>query len=306
MYGNSDESSAEDYRVFPYIMSRVCPFFSFKSSRYSSMHYGIRFGTQKSKASTARVAMWKDLAIPAVYTLEASFMGPDATLSHFTAEQLMGIGKSVCLALGVFVRMRSSPTLEKLQPLLCGSKGGKLAMAPARGKREDNELARKIMGEIRDHRELLMLRMFGPEMCVSIAKQSQKQQDSGSDSSPSEDNLDQTELAEISPECAGAQSANLERIEVHVETKKRKKPSLFSNQRLVIALSRSGESTPETKAGAKTPAARPQWFFARPVVLPMQNLRGKSSVAAQYPDVSPYGGYSLVEYNMEVTIGGWR
>ncbi len=67
MYGNTSETNPEDYRLFPYIMSRLNSFFSFASSK---------FAVQKSKASTARIAMWKELGIPCVYTIEASFFGP--------------------------------------------------------------------------------------------------------------------------------------------------------------------------------------------------------------------------------------
>ncbi len=33
MYGNSDEDAPEEYRLFPYIMGKICPAFSYKSSR---------------------------------------------------------------------------------------------------------------------------------------------------------------------------------------------------------------------------------------------------------------------------------
>ncbi len=39
-----------------------------------------RFAVQKSKNSTARIAMWKELNVPYIYTLEASFLGPAASI----------------------------------------------------------------------------------------------------------------------------------------------------------------------------------------------------------------------------------
>lgn len=48
--------------------SKLCDYFSFEQSRFS-MH--------KSKEATARMAMWKEIKIPAIYTLEASFSGTD-------------------------------------------------------------------------------------------------------------------------------------------------------------------------------------------------------------------------------------
>ena len=34
MYGNTDEEKPEQYKLFPYIMHKICPFFSFEDSRY--------------------------------------------------------------------------------------------------------------------------------------------------------------------------------------------------------------------------------------------------------------------------------
>lgn len=50
MYGCSDKEKPEETRMFPYIMHKLCPFFSFKCSK---------FGVQKSKESTARITMWR-------------------------------------------------------------------------------------------------------------------------------------------------------------------------------------------------------------------------------------------------------
>ena len=49
-------------------LSKLCPFFV----------YGLsRFGNQRSKEATARIAMFNDLKIPAIYTMESSFCGND-------------------------------------------------------------------------------------------------------------------------------------------------------------------------------------------------------------------------------------
>jgi hypothetical protein len=51
------------------MLSKLNPYFLFESSR---------FGVQKSKAATARIALWKELKnIPTIYTLESSFAGVD-------------------------------------------------------------------------------------------------------------------------------------------------------------------------------------------------------------------------------------
>ncbi len=66
--------------------------------------------------------MWRELDIPAVYTIEASFFGPEATSlgadPHFTAEQLMGIGRNLCQALGVYLKMKTFPAGSPTHPLV--------------------------------------------------------------------------------------------------------------------------------------------------------------------------------------------
>lgn len=68
MYGNNIKETPTASRVFPYIMSKICDFFSFEQSRFSM---------SRSKDGTARIAMFKELNIPNIFTLEASFCGAD-------------------------------------------------------------------------------------------------------------------------------------------------------------------------------------------------------------------------------------
>lgn len=68
MYGNNQTEKPEATRIFPFIMSKICDFFSFEYSRFS---------VHKSKEATARITMWKELKIPTIYTMEASFCGAD-------------------------------------------------------------------------------------------------------------------------------------------------------------------------------------------------------------------------------------
>ena len=87
MYGNNYVNNPESTRLFPYILSKLDPHFSFKKCTFSM---------SKQKESTARISMWKELKIPAVYTMEASFCGPERTAEggyHFTAEHLMEAGR---------------------------------------------------------------------------------------------------------------------------------------------------------------------------------------------------------------------
>lgn len=96
MYGNNYSENPESTRLFPFIMSKVLDSFSFESSRFS---------IHRSKESTARVSMWKELKIPAVYTMEASFCGAQIGSGsglHFTTEHFMEAGKKLCIALLIY------------------------------------------------------------------------------------------------------------------------------------------------------------------------------------------------------------
>ena len=64
MYGCNKKDNPGLCRAFPFLMSKINPYFSFDYSR---------FGVQKSKESTARVAMFKELRnVPCIYTMESS------------------------------------------------------------------------------------------------------------------------------------------------------------------------------------------------------------------------------------------
>lgn len=163
MYGNTDEDEPEAYRVFPYIMSRLNPFFSYKSSR---------FVVQKSKASTARITMWKELGIPGVYTIEASFFGPTSggtVDGHFSTAQLSDMGRSVCQALTIYGNL--------LRPV---------AADTAANNNRQSEVERKVREDLRLHKDLLLLR-----------DQDETRSDEGSDSNPSEDNMDPKEVVQL-------------------------------------------------------------------------------------------------------------
>lgn len=68
MYGNNFQDTPHQTRVFPYIMAKLCDYFSFEDSRFSNC---------LQKEQTARVTMWRELQIPNVFTMESSFCGAD-------------------------------------------------------------------------------------------------------------------------------------------------------------------------------------------------------------------------------------
>ena len=99
MYGNNFPEGPGVTRVYPYIMSKLCDYFEFEACRFS-MH--------KSKEATARISMWKELQIPNVFTMEASFCGADKgdlKGKHFTTEALMVAGRKLLEALIVYYKI---------------------------------------------------------------------------------------------------------------------------------------------------------------------------------------------------------
>jgi cytosolic carboxypeptidase protein 2/3 len=101
MYGNSNVNPFDqaNSRLFPYILSKLCDFFSFESCRFS-MH--------RSKESTARIAMYRELKVPAIFTLEASFSGADMGQfkdHHFTTDHFMLLGRKVLETLIVYQKI---------------------------------------------------------------------------------------------------------------------------------------------------------------------------------------------------------
>ena len=69
MYGCNRFEDPGWTRAFPFMLSKLNPLFSFENSR---------FGIQKDKEATARIALFKELrCIPNVFTIESTFAGMD-------------------------------------------------------------------------------------------------------------------------------------------------------------------------------------------------------------------------------------
>jgi hypothetical protein len=72
---SKDEANSQRVytRLFPYMLSRMSDI----DKKYSHFSFpDCCFGVSKSKAGTGRVVAWRDIAIPAAYTIEMSFCGP--------------------------------------------------------------------------------------------------------------------------------------------------------------------------------------------------------------------------------------
>lgn len=102
MYGWNIQKKPEETRIFPYILGKICPFFYFGYSR---------FGVQKSKESTARVVLFKNLKIPNIFTLESSFWGNEHGPykdKHFTRENLEQVGKDLWRSILIYAGLAPS------------------------------------------------------------------------------------------------------------------------------------------------------------------------------------------------------
>jgi hypothetical protein len=95
------------------------------ASRVDTFAYGdCSWRVQRDKAHCARVAMWRDALLPAAYTIEASFAGPDAGSRkgvHFSTRQYEEVGYAFVAAL-----------LDYLE----GPVGARLGQAMAAAKRD--------------------------------------------------------------------------------------------------------------------------------------------------------------------------
>ena len=186
MYGCNFKRSPQICKLFPYILSKLSPVFSYSSSR---------FGVQKSKESTLRVSLFRELKIPNIYTLEASFCGADIgkyRSQHFTGEILKEMGKDLCRSLLVLSQnsgLTRNPSLKKasFKPTTkkLPSKRGE-ANLPIPAIMKDFNID-SIFQEMMEKDEVLH---NGEENNCSS---------SGSDSEPSEDNLAYEDLKKYLP-----------------------------------------------------------------------------------------------------------
>lgn len=151
MYGCEDPDYPELTREFPYVLSKLSSYFSFKSSS---------FRMQKSKESTLRITIYKETKVAKTYTLESSFcgcdIGPTAGM-HLTTSDLKKMGSELCLTL-IIDNGLSLPAQIDIDKS-------------------------SLVQELKENKDLLI--------------ESENLSDSGSDSDPSEDNLDEAEFAKL-------------------------------------------------------------------------------------------------------------
>ena len=177
MYGNNLKDTPHATRVFPYIMSKLCDFFSFEQSRFSMSKY---------KESTARIAMFKELNIPNIFTMEASFCGADKGKykdQHFTTEYLMLAGRRLLESLIVYCKIDVHQSIKQIKPNADDEK------------KEGNDTGELYNITAKDLQKELMAN----KKLMALTTGRDDGESSGSDSEPSADNLDEEETASVIP-----------------------------------------------------------------------------------------------------------
>lgn len=130
----------------------------------------------RTKDGTARVAMFKELGIPNIFTLEASFCGADRGKykdQHFTTEYLMMAGQRLLESLIVFSKIEIKQNIKEIKSSDAPDYKALNVLALEKELTENKKLINMTMGE--------------------------EGNSSGSDSEPSADNLEEDEMAKIVP-----------------------------------------------------------------------------------------------------------
>jgi len=220
MYGNNINDDPSSTRMFPYIMSKLTDFFSFSSSKFSMT---------KSKETTARISLYRELQIPCIYTMEASFWGADqGELEglHFNAVHFNKIGRNLLHALILFCKINPHRVMNE-EPQVVESE--------EKCEEEENKPLdfENIFNEFKEKQDELVI-------------ENDSGSSAGSDSEPSADNMSDDEIAKILP----------------VKTKKKKKKILTQNsfkkrnKELEIRLREKNRKREEQEKAKKSPMKR--------------------------------------------------
>ena len=188
MYGCNNKHNPGECRIFPFILGQMNPYFCYDYSR---------FGVQKSKESTARVALYKELVdVPNIFTMESSFAGCDegpAAGKHLTTDMLETLGHDSCRAILIYCNMHVPSELHEIpffKNLLLQMQAAKKKNAGDLDKKKFKEpafnLKDAINSELNANKALL-------------AGSGGDDSSSGSDSAPSEDNMQAEELVKQLP-----------------------------------------------------------------------------------------------------------
>ena len=146
----------------------------------------------RQKEGTARIAMFNELNIPNIFTMEASFCGANIGSlkgQHFTTDNLMTAGRRLLEALIVYTKIDVKININEISDY---SKFN----------------AKSLEQELTTNKKLISMTM------------GEEGNSSGSDSEPSADNLDEEELAEIAP-IKIVKKIKIEKIPLKIEVPKK-------------------------------------------------------------------------------------
>ena len=166
-------------------MSKLNSYFSFDNSR---------FGVQKSKESTARIALFKYLkTTPCIYTMESSFAGVDQSKDkgkHLTTSMLETLGRDLCRTLLIYCQIYVPPELKTM------FKAKKVVKKKTNFLEDQEKNPEPDSDSSEDVASLIMQELSGNK---NLIKMGQGNSSAGSDSAPSEDNMNPTELLKNLP-----------------------------------------------------------------------------------------------------------
>lgn len=196
MYGCNNKQQPEECRILPLILSKINKVFNFEF---------CKFGVQKTKESTARVCLYKELkTCPNIFTIESTFSGidfGDFKGEHITTAQLASVGRDLCRSLLVYGDIKNVPEITDLYA-------------------SDPNLVTPS-----DYKQVLINELLSDK---KLLKAGDGDSSGGSDSEPSEDNLPIEEAAKVVPILEKAQKLRLERaIKLREDKEKEQKKVLF-------------------------------------------------------------------------------
>ena len=146
----------------------------------------------RAKEATARVTMWRELKMPSIYTMEASFCGASRGKQqglHFSTRHLMESGRGVGVGLIVFCDIDVPKSAKELQL--------KHKKSPEEEKKEESESLLAPFAQF--NRKDLVNELLGNKNLLTMGEGIVDDSDDGSDSDPSEDNMEEEEIIKILP-----------------------------------------------------------------------------------------------------------
>ena len=141
----------------------------------------------KGKDGTARIAMFKELNISNIFTMEASFCGADRGKykdQHFTTEYLQMAGRRLLESLIVFCKIDVKQSIREIK---AKKEFGEDKEEPEEKPAYQDINALALEKELTQNKNLIKITMGDDG------------RSSGSDSEPSADNLEDEEMAKIVP-----------------------------------------------------------------------------------------------------------